>query len=210
MRMPWTVLSDLISRKSTQVDEHDKPAHNLISLKIRVAGSEDTNRSDGAQSEVSNEQVTPTGASSTGSEEGKTIGVDQPSISAEAFSAPGTTEHNNIEAKVPAELSVATVSSPDIVDERMDNELSGSDLVVLSDDHDQFPVEVTTPPVVDDRAEPKPLKQPIIDIPQTKARTPSDDMAELDVEIAELRRALSSKLLVQNEQLRQMLNRFPE
>ncbi|WP_312403749.1 hypothetical protein [Rhizobium sp.] len=53
-------------------------------------------------------------------------------------------------------------------------------------------------------------KPPIIDLPSTRVRAVDGDMAELDAEIAELRRTLSSKLSVQNEQLRQLLQRFPE
>jgi hypothetical protein len=212
MRMPWTVLSELISRKSPQEDEDDRPVHNLISLKIRVAESEGVNRSENQVAEISNDKVLlPTAVPVSGVEDVEPVSATSLSILAEPHADDvGKADTTQIEFGVPTEVPVATASSARFVDERVAGGDLGSIRLMQSDEDNLLPATATAPSVIEQEAVLKPVRRPIIDVPQTRARSSDGDMAELDLEIAELRRALSSKLSVQNEQLRQMLHRFPD
>lgn len=213
MRMPWTVLSELISRKSPQDDEDDRPVHNLISLKIRVAESEGVDRSENELSEISNnEALSPTVVPVKEVEDLEPVGENALSTAAEPHTDDvGKTDSTQIEVGVATEVPVAAASSARVVDEQVEGENIGSVRLRQSDEDNLLPARdtATAPPVIEQQVVPNPVRRPIIDVPQTRARSSDNDMAELELEIAELRRALSSKLSVQNEQLRQMLHRFP-
>lgn len=212
MRMPWTVLSELISRKSPQDDKDDRPVHNLISLKIRVAESEGDDRSENELSEIStNEALSPTVVPVKEVEDLEPVGANSMNIAAEPHTKDvGKTGSTQIEVGVPTEVPVATASSAQVADEQVDGGDIGSVRLMQSDEDNLLPAKATAPPVIEQEVVSIPVRRAIIDVPQTRARSSGDDMAELDLEIAELRRALSSKLSVQNEQLRQMLHRFPD
>lgn len=212
MRMPWNFLTELVSRKLPQVNNVEKPAQNIISLKIRVAESEE-----GKRSQVSVAQ-TPSADHAAPPVMVPVIGVDDPigaGVNGASSSVPhtedvGMTDRSPIEADAPIDVPLAAKSSAQIMDERLDSAVSGAGGAAQSDEDDLIADRMVLSPAIAYEAPVRPGRQPIIDLPQTRAHLSNEDMAELDVEIAQLRRALSSRLSVQNEQLRQMLHRFPD
>lgn len=212
MRMPWTVLSDLISRKSSQDDEADEPVHNLVSLKIRVAESESVKRSEEPIAQTSTEAET----------------ISLVAVPLAEVEEPTENDHTKpVDDEVPHALDVEKHESADVGAEVGDDVLERASFFQSIDDNQDVqtaasgrgveakPVdtpykEVVQTVILEKVLAARPVKPPILDLPNTRARTASAGMEELDDEIAELRRVLSAKLSVQNEQLRQMLRRFPE
>jgi hypothetical protein len=211
MRMPWTVLSELISRKSSQDDEAGEPVHKLVSLKIRVAESEVVTRSAEPISQTSTEAETISSIALPLAE------VEEPTEDDQTRAADDVVPHTlDVEehegAEVEAEVRVEVLERASFfqsVDDNQDVQAEASDRGVEAKPVDTLSKEVVQTVILEKVPAARPAKPPILDLPNTRARAASAGMEELDDEIAELRRVLSAKLSVQNEQLRQMLRRFP-
>jgi len=209
--MPWNFLSELVSRKSPQESNVEKPAKNIISLKIRVAESEEVERSKEpvADAGSADHAFSPITVPLSGVYDSICAGVIGSSSSVPRTKDVGMTDSFPIEADAPIDVPLAAKSSAQSMDERLDGTVSGAGRVAQGDEGDLVADRLVLSPAPAYEAPVRTVKQPIINLHQTRARPSYENMAELDVEIAELRQALSSRLTVQNEQLRQMLQRFP-
>ena len=216
MRMPWDFLRSRKSKNTPRENDVEKlPASSVISLKIRVADSADL-------PPLNPSLVETTFPEHRTEQEAAPENIDAP------VSDNGKAEAQVVEEEIVSkELDSRQISVPDMDEvSALSDDVAGlkSELANFADerhaDKDAMAAEpVETEDVPTPRVKPlqslavsqRPVvKPPIIDLPSTRNRDACDDMADLDSEIAELRRALSSKLSVQNEQLRQLLQRFPD
>ena len=213
MRMPWNFLSGLRSRKTSEDRDVAKlPAPSVISLKIRVADSDlpaqnPTLVASPFQEKLQSESAEAPEARALASVEGEaeSLNEDIHYTKTDADELGGS-ENGETQATFD-EISASNIASAEIAEEPRIDTVSETIRTIqakempISEDNTVRQIAVTAKRV---------LRPPIIDLPSTRSRAASGDMAELDLEIAELRRVLSAKLSVQNEQLRQLLRRFPD
>jgi hypothetical protein len=219
MRMPWNFLRSRNSRNTSQEYDVEKlPASSVINLKIRVADSADLPPVSPSRIEAADPEKLRTELEAgtetfdaTVSRDGIAV-VDAQVLEEKIVSTKLDARHLSGADKGEVQRSSNDVTasksaSADFADERH------ADKVAMGAE----PVEIQVVPTPREKPlqsiavrQTPDVKPPIIDLPSTRNHDARGDMAELDSEIAELRRTLSSKLSVQNEQLRQLLQRFPD
>lgn len=211
MRMPWNFLSGRKSKKTPLKNNVEKPpASSVISLKIRVADGADLPQHSNTmvvapivgplRSEL---DVAPEIVAAPLQEKETAKAVNNVVVSSEVeteeLNGSGTDEVQATDDKVPT-LNVASEEPQTEAILMSLGQVQTNEAPRLSDE-----------PVQSILGSPKPVaKPPIIDLQNTRTRSADKEMAELDEEIGELRRVLSSKLSVQNDQLRKLLRRYPE
>ncbi len=197
MRTPWRFVADLVSRKPKPDSHNESPAvaPKTIALEYRPYLEEEhpgiepavPDRSAEADSEA---QV---GANLPDPDTGSTNIETATPVAAKAPAAPAGNEEPAalLSSQKPAEKPAAPAPTQ-----------AANALVERAPAH---------------RNKTKPIVEPVVSVAQTDEVAPAvaagpksfaDEMANLDVEVAALRRQLAKKLIEQNAQLRKMLARF--
>lgn len=217
MRMPWDFLRSRKSKNTPRENDVEKlPASSVISLKIRVADSADLPPLNPSLVDTANSvkllteldaapEPTDVPVSDDGKAEAQVVeeGLVSPKPDAKELSVAGKDEAQALTNGVTAPKSAYA----DFNEDRHTDKLAVAAEPVQAEEVPP-PREVSLQSTgLNQRPDVQP---PIIDLPSTRRRDARGGMAKLDLEITELRRALSSKLTVQNEQLRQLLQRFPD
>jgi hypothetical protein len=191
MKTPWRFLSDLVSRKS-----EDRPAEQITKAPAVVAIEH-----------YPEEEVPPSSAVSVENpvDEGETNLAAQEVEATETALAAPVVEGNAIEQSLePVEMDFA--AEPEALPKEQVSEIDDAGDVALA----------TTPKATATkrrgRAAPaaSPIGLPREQEPDQSSvkKTAYDEMIELDQEILELRQLLSKKLIIQNAQLKTLLDRY--
>jgi hypothetical protein len=191
MKTPWRFLSDLVSRKS-----EDRPAEQITKAPAVVAIEH-----------YPEEEVPPSSAVSVENpvDEGETNLAAQEVEATETALAAPVVEGNAIEQSLePVEMDFA--AEPEALPKEQVSEIDDAGDVALA----------TTPKATATKRRGKAAHAGgQIGLPREQEpdqssvkKTAYDEMVELDQEILELRRLLSEKLIIQNAQLKTLLDRY--
>jgi|GEM_PF-3908793 len=213
MRTPWRFLSDLAGKRPSLLSSVDSvPDNKVLTVKVRVAETPLNIAPERSAFPLSVEEAGVRVEANRVVRSHVQPGSDHrnsPESQGELAELPGSSADDGYDAASKAKPNEAIEAQPS---ENSSNALHPNVTVDLIPEKpaaafDQKTARSFSAAAGRSRAS---TPKPVIDLPSSRKRTTSEEMAELDVEIAELRQVLSLKLSTQNKQLRQLLRRFPD